>query len=70
MFNLFYPLTCFPLSGRTGLLDLQQIAKENNIEIMDVYRVEIPADPTDLDAAAQLKKIKDSGLIGTELAFE
>ena len=62
MFNIFLINSKIP--GRNGLLDLQQIAKEKSIEIHAVYPVEIPADPADLDATTQLKRIKDSGLVG------
>ena len=41
--------------------DFQEIAEQKELEILAFDAVEIPIEPTDLDATTQLKKIKDSG---------
>ncbi len=54
----------FAILGWAGFSDFREIAKEKKIEILEFAAVEIPADPADLDARVQLKKIKDAGLVG------
>ena len=51
----------FAISGRNGLLDIEQMANQRRIDIVVFAAVEIPPDPDNLDVTTQLKKIKDAG---------
>ncbi len=51
----------FLFPGQNGIIELQDIAAEKDLEILTFVSVDIPDNPDDMDASEQLKQVRKSG---------